>query len=151
VFLGLAARRDVVGLQHDHHADAGAAQEDGSGQRLAGGVAHVSDELHEAETLVAEAVDGLDGDGAEGVGCGVEFMSRVAFLEREIALQSGEPVLNFGLVGRWRRRAWESACLEGGEFEELLLSESIDKLDGYIRIGEGKGRHLREAGKLRGG
>jgi hypothetical protein len=80
-------------LQNNHHADAGTAQEDGAGERLAGAVGDVGGEFYEAETLWAKAVDGLDGYGAQCVGGGVEFMGGESGLEGEVCLESLDPVL----------------------------------------------------------
>lgn len=69
------AGREIVGLQQNHHAHAGTAQEHRAGQGLAFLVGDVGGELDETKVLGAEAVDGLNGYGAQGVRRSVEFMS----------------------------------------------------------------------------
>lgn len=74
----------------------------------------MSGEFYEAEAFGSEAVDGLDGDGAESVGGGMEFMAGDSALQGEVVLQSFDPVL------------------EGWEGEEFFLCEAINEIHRYI-------------------
>jgi len=56
----------VIWLQENKHAYTSTAKENGTGKRLAFIVLDVCGEFHEAEFL-AEAINGLDGDGPECV------------------------------------------------------------------------------------
>jgi hypothetical protein len=63
----LTIRWEVVWLQQYHHTYTGASKEDSTRKGFALGVTNGGGEFDEAE-LGAEAVDGLDCEGLEGVG-----------------------------------------------------------------------------------
>lgn len=54
----------------------------------------------------------------------MEFVVWVSFLEREVFLESLDPVL------------------EGWVFEELFFRNVVDECDWHVGIGESKGRHI---------